>query len=105
MYFDELRILKVVCRTISLVSNHFKGSCHRYYSRLQLLITKTLYIQASGEVIKINRYIESKSESNKYKTTSEQQKRIDEAIVQISRGESFTNEQVEKEIDKWLKEK
>jgi len=56
-------------------------------------------------VIKINRYIESKSESNKYKTTSEQQKRIDEAIVQISRGESFTNEQVEKEIDKWLKEK
>lgn len=49
--------------------------------------------------------VETKSESTIYNTTPEQQKRIEEAIVQISKGESFTNEQVEMEINKWLEEK
>lgn len=53
----------------------------------------------------INTIIETKSESTIYKTTPEQQKRIEEARVQILRGESFTNEQVELEINKWLKER
>jgi len=43
-------------------------------------------------VIKINGNIDSKSELIIYKTTPEQQKRIEDAIVQISKGESFTNE-------------
>lgn len=53
----------------------------------------------------IKTFIESKSESTIYKTTPEQQKRIKESSKQIANGESFTNEQVELEIDKWLKEK
>ena len=32
--------------------------------------------------------------------TQEQQKRVEEAILQITKGENFTNEQVEMEIDK-----
>jgi hypothetical protein len=53
----------------------------------------------------INTIIEAKSVSTIYKTTPEQQKRVEEAIIQIKKGESFTNEQVEMEIDKWLKER
>ncbi len=49
--------------------------------------------------------MDSKSELIIYKTTLEQQSRIEEALDQISSGKSFTNEHVEKEIDKWLKEK
>jgi predicted transcriptional regulator len=40
-----------------------------------------------------------------YLTTPEQNLRIKEGIVQIADGDYFTNEQVEKEIDDWLKEK
>jgi len=53
----------------------------------------------------INTIIEAKSVATIYQTTPEQQKRVEEAIIQIKKGESFTNEQVETEIDKWLKEK
>ena len=53
----------------------------------------------------IKTIIETKSESTIYKTTSEQQKRIKEGREQIDNGEFFTNDQVEKEIDKWLSEK
>ena len=49
--------------------------------------------------------IETKSESTIYKTTSEQQNRIKEGREQIAKGEFFTNDQVETEIDKWLSEK
>ena len=49
--------------------------------------------------------IETKSESIIYKTTPEQREKIKEGQDQIDRGEYFTNEQVEMEIDKWLKEK
>jgi predicted transcriptional regulator len=53
----------------------------------------------------IKTIIETKSGSTIYKTTAEQRKRIKEGKEQIARGESFTNEQVEEEIGKWLKEK
>jgi len=55
-------------------------------------------------MITINTFKGEKSKSIIYKTSPEQQIVIEEAIVQISKGESFTNEQVEMEIDKWLNE-
>jgi predicted transcriptional regulator len=70
-----------------------------------ILIHRIAGINDKSFLTAINTLVETKSESTICKTTPEQQKRIEEAIVQISRGESFTNEQVEKEIDKWLKEK
>jgi len=70
-----------------------------------ILIHRIAGINDKSFLTAINTLVETKSESMIYKTTSEQQKRIEVAIVQISRGESFTNEQVENEIDKWLKEK
>ena len=40
-----------------------------------------------------------------YLSTPEQNLRIKQGIVQIAYGDYFTNEQAEKEIDNWLKEK
>ena len=70
-----------------------------------ILIHRIAGINDKSLLTAINTLVETKSESMINKTTPEQQKRIGEAIVQISRGESLTNEQVKKEIDKWLKEK
>jgi len=70
-----------------------------------ILIHRIAGINDKSFLTAINTLVETKSESTIYKITPEQQRRIEEAIVQISRGESFTNEQVEKEIDKWLIEK
>lgn len=53
----------------------------------------------------IKTIIESKSESTVYKTTPEKRQRIMESRKQIAKGEYFTNEEVEMEIDQWLKEK
>jgi predicted transcriptional regulator len=53
----------------------------------------------------IKAIIDAKSKPTIYETTSEQRENIQEGQNQIARGESFTNEQVEQEIDKWLKEK
>ena len=53
----------------------------------------------------IKTIIETKSNTTIYKTTSEQRRRIKEGRTQIAKGEYFTNEQVEMEIDKWLSEK
>jgi predicted transcriptional regulator len=49
----------------------------------------------------IKKLIETKSESTIYKTIPEQRKRIKEGQAQISKGEFFSNEQVETEVDKW----
>jgi len=40
-----------------------------------------------------------------YLTTTEQNPRISEGMDQLANGDYFTHEQVEKEIDSWLKEK
>jgi predicted transcriptional regulator len=53
----------------------------------------------------IKTIIETKSNTTIYKTTPEQRRRIKEGRDQIAKGEYFTNEQVEMEIDKWLSEK
>jgi len=53
----------------------------------------------------IKTIVESKTESAVYQTTPEQKERIKEGRKQISSKEYFTNEQVELEVDKWLKEK
>jgi predicted transcriptional regulator len=53
----------------------------------------------------MNTIIDTKSEKLIYKTTPEQRRAIKEGQDQLARGESFTNDQVEAEIDKWLSEK
>lgn len=53
----------------------------------------------------INTIVEAKSESTVYKTTPEQRESIREGRAQIARGEFFTDEEVEKEMNKWLNEK
>ena len=49
--------------------------------------------------------IDTKSETIIYKTSPEQRQGIKEGQDQIARGELLTNDQVEMEINKWLKEK
>lgn len=70
-----------------------------------ILIHRIAGIDDKSFLSAINTIVEVKSESMIYKTTQEQQRRIEEACVQISKGKIFTNEQVEIEIDKWLKER
>ena len=53
----------------------------------------------------IKTIIDTKSDTIIYKLTPEQRNRIKKSQDQIARGEFLTNEQVEKGIDKWLKEK
>jgi hypothetical protein len=70
-----------------------------------ILIHRIAGIDDKSFLSAINTIVEVKSESTIYKTTQEQQRRIEEACMQISNGKIFTNQQVEIEIDKWLKEK
>ena len=70
-----------------------------------ILIHRIAGINDKSFLTAINTIIEKKSESIIYKTTSEQRKSIEKGKEQIANGEYFTNEQVELEIDKWLKEK
>lgn len=70
-----------------------------------ILINQIAGINDKSFLLAIKTLIEAKSESMIYKTTSKQQKRIKEGREQIANGEFFTNEQVEKEIDRWLNEK
>lgn len=53
----------------------------------------------------INPSINSGTEQKIYKLTPELQAMIKEGQKQFAKGEYFTNEQVETEISKWLKEK
>ncbi|OFX42464.1 MAG: hypothetical protein A2046_08940 [Bacteroidetes bacterium GWA2_30_7] len=69
------------------------------------LIYKIAGINDKSFLSAIKTIIESKSESIVYQTTPAQRKAINEGRKQISRNEYFTNEQVELEIEKWLKEK
>jgi hypothetical protein len=69
------------------------------------LIHKIAGINDKSFLSAIKTIIETKSESTIYKTTPDQRKRIMEGREQIAKGEGFPNEQVEMEMDKWLKEK
>jgi predicted transcriptional regulator len=70
-----------------------------------ILIHKIAGINDKSFLNAIKTIIEAKEDSIIYKTNSEQRKRIQEGKEQIARGECFTDEQVETNIDKWLKEK
>lgn len=70
-----------------------------------ILIHRIAGIDDKSFLSAINTIVEVKFESTIYKTTQEQQRHIEEACVQISKGKIFTNEQVEIEVDKWLKER
>jgi len=70
-----------------------------------ILIHKIAAINDKSFLTAIKTIIDTKSETLIYRTTPEQRQRIKEGQEQIDRGESFTNDQVEAEIDKWLKEK
>jgi predicted transcriptional regulator len=68
------------------------------------LIRKIAMINDEAFLSALKTIVDSKSESVIYKTSPEQRKKIKEGQDQIAKGEFFTNEQVEMEIDKWLKE-
>jgi hypothetical protein len=70
-----------------------------------ILIQRIAGINDKSFLNAINTIVETKSETTIYNTTPEQRERIKVGRAQIAKGESFTNEQVEKEIDKWLREK
>jgi len=53
----------------------------------------------------IKTIVDTKTESTIYKTSEKQKAHIREGLIQINTGEIYTNEQVESEINSWLKEK
>jgi len=70
-----------------------------------ILIHRIAGINDKSFLNAIKTIVDTKTESIVYKTTPEQQVRIKEGREQIARGEYFTNEQVEMEIDEWLSHK
>jgi predicted transcriptional regulator len=70
-----------------------------------ILIHRIAGINDKSFLAAINTIIETKSKSTVYQTTPEQRKNIEVGLSQIDNGEYFSNDQVETEIDKWLKEK
>jgi predicted transcriptional regulator len=70
-----------------------------------ILIHQIAGINDKSFLSAIKTIIEAKSESTIYNTTPEQRKMIKEGRDQIAKGEYFTNDHVESEIDKWLNEK
>jgi len=69
-----------------------------------ILIHKISGINDISFLNAIKTIVDSKSESMVYMTSQVQQKSIIEGREQIARGEFYTNEQIELEIDQWLKE-
>jgi len=69
-----------------------------------ILIHKIAGINDKTFLSAINTILELKSGTEIYKTSPEQQLMVQEGREQIARGEFFTNEKDEIEIDKWLSE-
>ena len=69
------------------------------------LIHRIAAIDDKSFLTAIKTIIETKSETTIFQTTAEQRIKIMEGRNQIAKGECFSNEQVESEIDKWLSEK
>jgi predicted transcriptional regulator len=69
-----------------------------------ILMHQIAGIEDKSFLTAIKKIIETKSGTTIYKTTPEQRKRIKEGREQIAKGDFFTNDQVEMEIDSWLKE-
>ena len=70
-----------------------------------ILIHRIAGINDKSFLSAINTIIETKSESTVYRTTPEEREKIREGQSQLAKGEYFTHDQVQQEIDKWLKEK
>jgi len=70
-----------------------------------ILIHKIAAINDDSFLKAINTIVDTKSETTIYKTSEEQKSHIQEGIDQIENGEYFTNEQVNVEINQWLREK
>lgn len=70
-----------------------------------ILIHKIAAINDKSFLAAMNIIIGAKSEKLIYKTTPEQRQRINEGQEQFLMGDTFSNSQVESEIDKWLIEK
>ena len=70
-----------------------------------ILIHKIAAINDKSFLAAMNIIVDTKSEKLIYKTTPEQRERIKKGQEQFLRGETISNDQVEAEIDKWLKEK
>jgi predicted transcriptional regulator len=70
-----------------------------------ILIHKIAAINDKSFLAAMNTIVDSKSETQTYKTTPEQRQRINEGLEQFARGESISNDQVEANIDKWLSER
>lgn len=70
-----------------------------------ILIQRIAGINDKSFLSAINTIVEAKSESTIYKITPAQRQSIKEGREQIARGEFFTDEEVEKEMNKWLNEK
>ena len=70
-----------------------------------ILFHKIAAIDDKSFLEAIKTIIDIKSETIIYKLTPEQKKSIKSSQDQIARGEYLTQEQVEKQISRWLKEK
>jgi hypothetical protein len=69
---------------------------------LQQMIYDRLLSVDNEEIISDLITLVDKSDSSIYQTSDEQKARILEGQKQLSEGNCFSNEQVEKEIDEWL---
>jgi hypothetical protein len=69
-----------------------------------ILIHQITGINDRSFLAAIKKIVETKSRSTVYKTTPEQRKRIQEGRDQIAKGDFYTNDQIELEINSWLKE-
>jgi predicted transcriptional regulator len=70
-----------------------------------ILIHKIAAINDESFLNALKAILDAKSEATSYITTEEQKEQIQRGINQMENGDSFANEQVESEIDQWLKEK
>ncbi len=69
-----------------------------------ILIHQITGINDKSFLAAIKKIVDTKSGSTIYKTTPEQRKSIEEGREQITKGDFYTNDQIEMEIDAWLKE-
>ncbi len=68
----------------------------------KILVHQIAGINDKSFLTAIKTIIESKSKLTIYKTNPEQRKRISEGRALIEKGEYFSNEEIETEIDQWL---
>ena len=71
----------------------------------RILIHKIAAINDETFLSAIKTIVDKKSDATIFKTTDAQKTQIKKGLDQIKNGDYFTNEQVESEIIKWLKEK